>query len=81
VAEVSPHTHQLVDDEVHRIVEGSYGEVLSVLRQNRPRLDSVAAALLEHETLDEAEAYAASGVDRPNGASGAYAVAARTVSS
>jgi cell division protease FtsH len=81
VAEVSPHTHQLVDDEVHRIVEGSYGEVLSVLRQNRPRLDSLAVALLEHETLDEAEAYAAAGVERSEVAAGSYALAARTVSS
>jgi cell division protease FtsH len=81
VSDVSPHTHQLVDDEVHRIVEGSYAEVLTVLRENRPRLDSLAAALLEHETLDEAEAYAAAGVQRPRDGVGEYAAAARAVTS
>jgi cell division protease FtsH len=80
VADVSPHTHEVVDEEVHRIVEESYTDVLSVLRENRRRLDSLAAALLEHETLDEADAYAAAGIDRPGGAGGAYAAAARAVS-
>jgi cell division protease FtsH len=79
VSDVSPHTREVVDDEVHRIVEKSYAEVRAVLRDNRPRLDSLAIALLDHETLDEADAYAAAGVERPAGAAGAYAVAARTV--
>ena len=35
------------------------------LRKNRGRLDSLAEALLEHETLDEGDAYAAAGVNRP----------------
>jgi cell division protease FtsH len=79
VAEVSPHTQQLVDDEVHRIVEASYAEVLTVLGENRPRLDLLAAALLEHETLDEADAYAAAGIDRPRNTVGGLAAAARSV--
>jgi cell division protease FtsH len=79
VSEVSPHTQQLVDDEVHRIVEASYAEVLTVLGENRSRLDSLAAALLEHETLDEADAYAAAGVDRRGNTAGALAAAARSV--
>jgi cell division protease FtsH len=61
--EVSPHTRQLVDDEVRRVVEESHEEVVA-LQQNRDRLDSLAAALLEHETLDEADAYAAADVPR-----------------
>jgi cell division protease FtsH len=32
------------------------------LQQNRDRLDHLAQALLEHETLDEDDAYAAAGV-------------------
>jgi cell division protease FtsH len=32
------------------------------LQQNRDRLDQLAQALLEHETLDEDDAYAAAGV-------------------
>ena len=78
VSEVSPHTHQLVDDEVHRIVEAAYADVLSLLRDNRWRLDAVASALLRYETLDEAAAYAAAGLASPGDAGGSYAAAART---
>jgi cell division protease FtsH len=64
VAEVSPETQRLVDDEVRRIVEESHAEVLTLLRENREKLDALASALLEHETLDEDDAYAAAGVPR-----------------
>jgi cell division protease FtsH len=64
VAEVSPATQKLVDDEVRRIVEESHLQVLDLLRENRDRLDSLVSALLEHETLDEEDAYAAAGVER-----------------
>jgi cell division protease FtsH len=78
-AEVSPDTQRLVDQEVRRIVEESHQQVVALLSQNRGRLDSLAAALLEHETLDEGAAYAAAGVPR-TGASTAdvYATAARS---
>ena len=65
VPEVAPETQRLVDDEVRRIVVQAHAEVLTLLTENRPRLDSLAAALLEHETLDEADAYSAAGVTRP----------------
>ena len=61
-AEVSSDTQRLVDEEVRRIVEESDEQVLSLLRENREKLDSLASALLEHETLDEDDAYAAAGV-------------------
>jgi cell division protease FtsH len=77
-SDVSAHTHEQVDDEVHRIVEASYTDVLTLLRDNRWRLDAVAAALLEHETLDEADAYAAAGLAAPGAPEGAYAAAARS---
>jgi cell division protease FtsH len=64
VSEVSPETQKLVDDEVRRIVAESHEQVLALLRENRSRLDSLAQALLEHETLDEDDAYAAAGVER-----------------
>jgi len=64
-AEVSPETQRLLDDEVRRIVNEAHEEVLALLRENRERLDSLATALLEHETLDEDDAYAAAGVSRP----------------
>jgi cell division protease FtsH len=49
---------------VRRIVDDSQKEVISLLQENRGKLDSLAAALLEHETLDEEDAYAAAGVTR-----------------
>jgi cell division protease FtsH len=79
VAEVSPETQKLVDDEVRRIVDESYREVVALLNENRGKLDALANALLEHETLDEEDAYAAAGVERvaaPGGDS--YSAAARS---
>jgi len=82
VAEVSPQTQELVDEEVRRIVEKAHGEVVTLLRDNRDKLDSLAAALLEHETLDEDEAYAAAHVEkRAESIDGELAAAARTASS
>src|SRR5205814_1593183 len=52
-AEVSQHTQQLVDDEVRRIVDAAHEQVVALLQENRDKLDSLAMALLEHETLDE----------------------------
>jgi cell division protease FtsH len=65
VAEVSPETQKVVDDEVRRIVAEAHVEVVSLLTENRVRLDGLASALLEHETLDEDDAYAAAGLTRP----------------
>jgi cell division protease FtsH len=79
VAEVSPETQKLVDDEVRRIVEEAHQEVIALLRDNRGKLDSLAHALLEHETLDEDDAYSAAGVPHePNAGAGGYAAAARS---
>ncbi|HEY1276706.1 MAG TPA: ATP-dependent zinc metalloprotease FtsH, partial [Thermoleophilaceae bacterium] len=61
---VSEATQELVDQEVRNIVEHEHDEVRRLLSDNRERLDSLAEALLEHETLDEADAYAAAGIDR-----------------
>jgi cell division protease FtsH len=63
-AEVSPDTQRLIDDEVRRIVDESHKQVVGLLKKNRDKLDSLASALLEHETLDEEDAYAAAGVAR-----------------
>src|SRR5262245_57649344 len=65
-SEVSPETQKLIDAEVRRIVEESHKEVVALLEQNRDKLDSLAKALLEHETLDQEDAYAAAGVEMPS---------------
>jgi cell division protease FtsH len=62
--DVSSDTQRVVDEEVRRIVDDSHHEVVALLQQNRDKLDSLAEALLEHETLDEEDAYAAAGVSR-----------------
>ena len=61
--EPSERTRELIDEESHRIVEEAHGEVTDLLRANRSRLDALASALLEKETLDEDEAYAVAGVE------------------
>jgi cell division protease FtsH len=79
VAEVSPDTQKLVDEEVRRIVDESHREVVALLSANRSRLDSLVAGLLEHETLDEDDAYAAAGVTRASRATAeTYSAAARS---
>ena len=79
VAEVSPDTQKLVDDEVRGIIDESHQQVVDLLRNNRGKLDALAAALLEHETLDEKDAYAAAGVQRTGTpAADSYAAVARS---
>jgi cell division protease FtsH len=63
-AETSESTQRLVDEEVRRIVESAHTEVYDLLGEHRANLDSLVAALLEHETLDEADAYEAAGLPR-----------------
>jgi cell division protease FtsH len=65
VSETSEATQRLVDEEVRRIVDSAHKEVLALLRDNRRHLDDLVAALLAHETLDEADAYAAAGLPAP----------------
>jgi cell division protease FtsH len=67
-AETSEATQRLVDEEVRRIVDGAHAEVTELLRAHRPQLDSLVSALLERETLDEADAYAAAGLSRESAA-------------
>jgi cell division protease FtsH len=61
---VAPATKELVDAEARRIVEECYGQAVATLGDNRDRLERLARTLLEQETLDEHEAYAAAGVGR-----------------
>jgi cell division protease FtsH len=61
---VSEATKELIDDEVRRIVDEELDNVRQVLADNRDHLESLVDALLEQETLDEADAYAAAGLPR-----------------
>lgn len=48
----SEETAQKIDSEIHRIVDEQYQRAHSILLEHRAALDTLAAALLEHETLD-----------------------------
>ena len=61
----SSPTQQLVDEEVRRIVDGAERDVMQLLERERGRLDALARALLERETLDQPEAYEVAGVELP----------------
>ena len=61
----SPATLERVDEETRRIVEEAEDEVTGLLARERGRLDALARALLEQETLDQADAYRIAGVDEP----------------
>jgi cell division protease FtsH len=63
---VSEETQRMIDEEVRKIVAGAREEVLDLLRENRDKLDGLAHALLEHETLDQPDAYRAAGLAQPS---------------
>jgi cell division protease FtsH len=62
---VSETTHREIDREVRRIVAAAREDAVRLLRDERARLDRLAAALLEQETLDQDAAYRAAGVELP----------------
>ncbi len=61
----APATLDAVDAEMRRIVDECYEAACRLLTEHRHRLDALADALLEHETLEEADAYRTAGVPRP----------------
>jgi cell division protease FtsH len=62
VSETSPQTQWLIDEEVRRLVDEAHADVTQLLIEHRAQLDGLSDALLEAETLDAIEAYAAAGV-------------------
>jgi cell division protease FtsH len=61
---ISQATQELVDTEVRRIVDEELDATRELVAENRERLDRLVEVLLERETLDEVDAYAAAGIDR-----------------
>ena len=66
MAGVSEGLLDAVDEEVRRITDECYEEARRLLRENRGKLDAIVVQLLEHESLDEADIYAAAGLPRPS---------------
>ncbi|MDR1457117.1 MAG: ATP-dependent zinc metalloprotease FtsH [Puniceicoccales bacterium] len=53
----SERTAQLIDSEVESIIRGEYKRANGILENHRSELEIVAAALLEHETIDGVHVY------------------------
>jgi cell division protease FtsH len=62
-SEVSERTRQRIDDEMRRIVGEAHDDAVHLLNDNRERLESLAQALLQAETLEGPAAYAAAGLE------------------
>jgi cell division protease FtsH len=62
--QAAERTRELVDEEVRRIVDECYEAAVDQLRLHRDKLDTLARALLERETLDEEDAYRIAGIPR-----------------
>jgi cell division protease FtsH len=62
VSETSEQTQRLIDEEVRRIVETAHEEATVTLGLHRDNLDALVSALMEHETLDQHDAYDAAGL-------------------
>jgi len=62
MAGVSDALLDTVDEEVRRITEECYADACRLLREHRDKLDAIVGELLAHESLDEAEIYAAAGI-------------------
>jgi cell division protease FtsH len=60
----SEETAREIDAEVRQIIRKSHEEAKRLLAEHRRKLDALAQALLEHETLDEQEILAITGLTR-----------------
>jgi cell division protease FtsH len=58
-------TRRIVDAEVRRLVGAAREDALTLLTEERERLDRLASVLLERETLGQAAAYRAAGLEAP----------------
>jgi cell division protease FtsH len=58
----SDATQRMVDEEVRRIVDEAEHDTILLLERERGRLEALARALLQRETLDQADAYEIAGV-------------------
>jgi cell division protease FtsH len=67
-SEVSERTRQRIDDEMRHVVGDAHDEAVHLLSDNRDRLDALAQALFETETLQGTDAYAAAGLEVPEDA-------------
>jgi cell division protease FtsH len=60
--DTSEATQQLIDAQVRHLIETAHKHVTELIDRHRDQLETLARTLLKHETLDEADAYAAAGL-------------------
>jgi ATP-dependent metalloprotease len=53
--ELSPSTRSMIDGEVRRMLEEAKQRAFDVLTTNKHKLETLANALIEYETLDKSE--------------------------
>lgn len=63
IVNVSPETAHKIDNEVRDIVDTCYADTIKLLRDNRDKLDKLAHALVEKETMQSTEIYELLGVE------------------
>jgi cell division protease FtsH len=51
--QVSDVTAHVIDEEIRRVIDTAYGQARQILVDNRDKLDTMAAALIRFETIDE----------------------------
>ena len=51
----SEHTAEIIDEEIHDIVESMEKKAIKMLSENRTKLDALAEGLLENETLEKSQ--------------------------
>ncbi len=54
-ANVSGETAKIIDDEIKQIIDQCYSRARKILVDHREKLDAMAAALLEYETIDKSQ--------------------------
>ena len=59
----SPDTARAIDEEVRNMIDGAYARGRQILEENRDKLEKLAAALIEKETIDGRDAAALLGIE------------------
>ena len=70
----SEQTRALIDSETRRLIDSCEVEASAIIRSHEDKLDGLVKALLEHETLNEADAYRIANVEHSIVKEAAFAV-------
>ena len=51
--QISDETAHVIDEEIRKVIDTSYAQARGILVEHREKLDTMAAALIKYETIDE----------------------------